>query len=186
MTDITPFFRPHRNCRLEIGSDSLMRWHHPFRTINLHNFRMNGFTRLISGPARSTPGMLFARTGPAFAIGSLRNTVPIVPTSFHPKATAELEESAAWYAERSSAASRSFCEAIDASLAKIEADPERFPPIDRAFSVSNHLSARCRPHPRGCSRACETSPRFLAHSMIRHTSRSLTYDLLPKPFRSSD
>ena len=50
--------------------------------------------------------------------------------SFHPEATAELEASADWYVEHSPAASRSFCVAVDAALAKISATPERFVHID--------------------------------------------------------
>jgi plasmid stabilization system protein ParE len=58
--------------------------------------------------------------------------------SFHPEATAELEASADWYAERSPTAARNFCVAVDIALATIEADPERFVRIDgphRACSV---------------------------------------------------
>jgi hypothetical protein len=38
---------------------------------------------------------------------------------FHPAATAELEESADWYAERSEAAARGFAIAVDAALQKM-------------------------------------------------------------------
>jgi len=54
----------------------------------------------------------------------------MVKISFHPKATEELEASAAWYAERSPNAGRSFCVAIDHALEKIAADPERFVQVD--------------------------------------------------------
>ena len=50
--------------------------------------------------------------------------------SFHPDATAELEASADWYAERSPRAAREFCVAIDVALASVEADPERFVRLD--------------------------------------------------------
>ncbi|MBC8353297.1 MAG: type II toxin-antitoxin system RelE/ParE family toxin [Planctomycetes bacterium] len=59
-------------------------------------------------------------------------------TSFHPEATAELEASADWYAERSPTTARDFCVAVDVALASIEANPERFARIDvrhRACSV---------------------------------------------------
>ena len=61
-----------------------------------------------------------------------------VRISFHTDATAELEASAYWYAQRSSTAARDFCVAIDIALANIDADPERFVRIDarhRACSV---------------------------------------------------
>ena len=41
---------------------------------------------------------------------------------FHPAATAELEESADWYAERSPTAAQGFALAVDAALDKIAAD----------------------------------------------------------------
>lgn len=50
--------------------------------------------------------------------------------SFHPEATAELEASADWYAERSPRAAHDFCVAVDVALTDIEADPERFVRID--------------------------------------------------------
>lgn len=55
-----------------------------------------------------------------------RSTVSTMRISFHPEATAELEASAGWYAERSTTAARDFCVAVDVALASIEADPERF------------------------------------------------------------
>jgi len=54
-----------------------------------------------------------------------------VTVSFHPEATAELSVSADWYAERSPAAARDFCVAVDLAVANIEANPERFARIDR-------------------------------------------------------
>ena len=61
-----------------------------------------------------------------------------VRVSFHPQATAELESSAEWYAERSPRVARDFCVAVDLALASIKADPERFVHINvrhRACSV---------------------------------------------------
>ena len=49
---------------------------------------------------------------------------------FHPDATAELSESAEWYAERSPTASRNFLVAVDVAIASIVGDPERFVHID--------------------------------------------------------
>ena len=49
---------------------------------------------------------------------------------FHPEATAELAESADWYAEHSSAASRNFLVAVDVAVASIVSDPKRFVHID--------------------------------------------------------
>jgi plasmid stabilization system protein ParE len=60
---------------------------------------------------------------------------------FHPAATAELEDSADWYAERSEAAARGFAEAVDAAIAKIADNPGRFLKIDarhRACSVERY------------------------------------------------
>ena len=60
---------------------------------------------------------------------------------FHPAATAELEESADWYAERSLTAAQGFALAVDAALDKIAADPRRFPKIDgrhQACSVERY------------------------------------------------
>jgi plasmid stabilization system protein ParE len=45
---------------------------------------------------------------------------------FHPEATAELESSAAWYAERSATAVRGFLVAVDVAIRSIMADPTRF------------------------------------------------------------
>lgn len=62
----------------------------------------------------------------------------MVQIRFHPAATAELEKSAEWYGERSQAAAREFCVAIDIALLSIKNDPERFVRIDarhRACSV---------------------------------------------------
>ena len=60
---------------------------------------------------------------------------------FHPAATAELEESANWYAERSAAAARGFAFAVDAALKKISANPQRFPRVSarhRACSLEGY------------------------------------------------
>ena len=60
---------------------------------------------------------------------------------FHPAATAELEESADWYAERSEVAARGFTLAVDAAVNKISRDPDRFPKIDarhRSCSVERY------------------------------------------------
>ena len=62
--------------------------------------------------------------------------------SFHPEATAELEASADWYAERSPRAARDFCVAVDVAIAGIEADPERFVRID-----DRHRSCSVRKFP---------------------------------------
>ena len=62
--------------------------------------------------------------------------------SFHPEATAELEASADWYAERSPRAAREFCVALDVAFASIEADPERFVRID-----DRHRSCSVRKFP---------------------------------------
>ena len=53
-----------------------------------------------------------------------------VRTSFHPEATAELEASIEWYAERSESAAQNLCLAVDAALTSIEAHPERFAKVD--------------------------------------------------------
>ncbi len=55
---------------------------------------------------------------------------------FHPEATAELEASANWYAERSPIAAREFCVAVDVAISNITADPERFAAIDARHRVS--------------------------------------------------
>jgi len=54
---------------------------------------------------------------------------------FHPDATAELEASADWYAERSPSSSRNFLVAIDVALASIAQDPKRL------FRVDEHHQA---------------------------------------------
>ena len=61
---------------------------------------------------------------------------------FHPAATAELEDSAGWYAERSEVAARGFAIAVDAALKKISHDPKRFPRID-----SRHRSCGLERYP---------------------------------------
>jgi toxin ParE1/3/4 len=61
---------------------------------------------------------------------------------FHPAATAELEESADWYAERSEAAARGLALAVDAALKKIVRDPNRFTRID-----SRHKSCSLERYP---------------------------------------
>lgn len=48
-----------------------------------------------------------------------------VRISFHPDATAELEASADWYAQRNPTAARDFCIAVDNALANIDANRER-------------------------------------------------------------
>ena len=60
-----------------------------------------------------------------------------VRISFHPEATAELEASADWFAQRSPTAARDFCVAVDLALASIEADPERFVRIDARHRACN-------------------------------------------------
>jgi len=55
----------------------------------------------------------------------------------HPAATAELEDSADWYAQRSHAAVRGFAVAVDDALAKIERDPHRFVKIDSRHQSCN-------------------------------------------------
>ena len=61
---------------------------------------------------------------------------------FHPAATAELEESADWYAVRSAAAARGLALAVDAALKKIAHDPNRFTRID-----SRHKSCSLERYP---------------------------------------
>jgi plasmid stabilization system protein ParE len=56
---------------------------------------------------------------------------------FHPAATAELEDSANWYAERSEDAARGFAMAVDAAIKKISDDPGRFAKIDRRHGACN-------------------------------------------------
>lgn len=58
---------------------------------------------------------------------------------FHPDATAELSESADWYAEHSSIAAQNFLVAIDVTVSSIVDDPARFAKIDsrhRSCSVA--------------------------------------------------
>lgn len=58
---------------------------------------------------------------------------------FHPEATAELEQSAGWYAERSGVAAQDFLVAVDLVITSIVDDPARFAKIDevhRSSSVS--------------------------------------------------
>ena len=69
-------------------------------------------------------------TGRTSALDCSRSTVLTVQISFHPDATAELEASADWYSERSLAAGRDFCVAVDVALASIDADPGRFVQVD--------------------------------------------------------
>jgi len=54
-----------------------------------------------------------------------------VRIDFCPEATRELEASADWYAEQSSAAAHGFAIAVDTALRKIEENPERFLKVDR-------------------------------------------------------
>lgn len=56
---------------------------------------------------------------------------------FHPEATQELEQSAAWYQERSDAAAKGFALAVDAAINKISQNPERFPRVDRRHRACN-------------------------------------------------
>jgi plasmid stabilization system protein ParE len=60
-----------------------------------------------------------------------------VRIDFHPAATAELDDSANWYAQRSPTAARGFLLAIDAAVDKITADPNRFPTIDAWHRACN-------------------------------------------------
>jgi len=60
-----------------------------------------------------------------------------VRIDFHPSATAELEASADWYAERSLSAVRGFAWAADAALHKIAEQPNRFPRIDQKHRSCN-------------------------------------------------
>ena len=58
---------------------------------------------------------------------------------FHPAATAELEASADWYAERSNTAAQNFLVAVDLAVASIVTDPSRFALVDdrhRSCSVA--------------------------------------------------
>ena len=47
----------------------------------------------------------------------------VMRVDFHPDATAELSESANWYAERGPSAARNFLVAVDIAIASIAADP---------------------------------------------------------------
>ena len=49
---------------------------------------------------------------------------------FHPEATAELESSVNWYAERSQTAAQDFLVAVDLAIGSVVSDPERFALID--------------------------------------------------------
>ncbi len=48
---------------------------------------------------------------------------------FHPDAEREIQEQTDWYAERSVKAALGFRTALDLAIAKIEADPGRFPTV---------------------------------------------------------
>ncbi len=61
---------------------------------------------------------------------------------FHPAATAELEVSADWYAERSETAACGFALAVDAALNKVSHDPNRFARVD-----SRHRSCSLERYP---------------------------------------
>lgn len=56
---------------------------------------------------------------------------------FHPLATAEVEQSADWYAERSIDSVRAFATAVDTALQEIEKQPERFPRFDGQHRYCN-------------------------------------------------
>jgi plasmid stabilization system protein ParE len=49
---------------------------------------------------------------------------------FHPEARAELDSSAAWYADRSAVAVRGFLVAVDVAIRSVAADPGRFAKLD--------------------------------------------------------
>ena len=49
---------------------------------------------------------------------------------FHPEATAELEDSADWYAERSEDAACRFLRSVDDALAKIASHPDQYAKVD--------------------------------------------------------
>ncbi|MBI2479754.1 MAG: type II toxin-antitoxin system RelE/ParE family toxin [Planctomycetia bacterium] len=56
---------------------------------------------------------------------------------FHPEATLELEESAAWYAEQSPVAAHGFAISVDRALKRISSDPDRYPKVDRLHRACN-------------------------------------------------
>lgn len=58
-----------------------------------------------------------------------------VRIEFHPEATAELEVSAEWSADRDATVSRSFCLAVDGAIEGLRTDPERFQLIDGRHRV---------------------------------------------------
>lgn len=49
---------------------------------------------------------------------------------FHPGAQADYDESLDWYAARSALAARTFADAVDKSLRRIQRNPEQFPAVD--------------------------------------------------------
>lgn len=61
----------------------------------------------------------------------------MIEIEFHPEATQELEQAAAWYQERSDAAAKGFALAVDAAVNKISQKPERFPRVDQRHRASN-------------------------------------------------
>jgi plasmid stabilization system protein ParE len=61
----------------------------------------------------------------------------MIPIDFHLEATRELEQSVAWYLERSGTAAKGFALAVDAALDKISQTPERFPRVDRRHRAGN-------------------------------------------------
>jgi len=61
----------------------------------------------------------------------------MIKIEFHPEATQELEQSAAWYQEKSNAAAKGFALAVDAAVNKISREPERFPRVDQRHQACN-------------------------------------------------
>lgn len=56
---------------------------------------------------------------------------------FHPEATREVEDAAAWYLTRSDVAAKGFALAVDVAIGRISNDPDRFPRVDRRHRACN-------------------------------------------------
>ena len=108
-----------------------------YRTTSHRSFQTRGFERSTGGPIRSTRERLPLKIGWRSARDCSQSTVLTVRISFHPEATAELEASADWYAERSPTAARNFCVAVDLALASIDAESDRFVRIDKRHRACN-------------------------------------------------
>jgi len=137
------FYRRHHSCQSTNGSDSSTTLHRQFPTTSPHNSRRLGSAKSSADRARSTRGQWKQKDGLTSGLDYSPDMESTVRVDSHPEATAELESSADWYAERSPTAARDFCLAIDATLSKIVVDPQRFARLDRrhrACSVRGFLS----------------------------------------------